>query len=350
MNADSTWKKLRANKRHWKRYLLRETVYDAIRDFFKNKGYKEIETPLLVASLPPESYLDVFEVSTKDSVGQKYTKYLPTSPEPFLKKLITAGVGNCFTITKSFRNCEHHGPLHAPEFSLLEWYQVHADYTDIMKELEELFHYIYMVVHKNKSKKGNQIITYNKHKITLSNPWERITVSEAFNRYANIDEKILLNELQLKKEARKKGYQVTRSTSWEEVFHQILLNEIEPYLGKNKPTILYDYPIQLAALAKKKRDDKRFAERFELYIAGIEIADAYSELTDWREQKRRFKIEQEKRVRMKKVNHPTDNDFIRALKTGMPETGGIALGLDRLIMLLAGVKKIQDIMLFSSKE
>jgi elongation factor P--beta-lysine ligase len=177
-------------------------------------------------------------------------------------------------------------------------------------------------------------------------PWERISVSEAFQKYAQVSQDELLDRDKLVAKAQAKGYQVNEATTWEEAYNQILLNEIEPHLGKTKPTILYDYPVSQAALAKKKNSDPRFSERFEFFIAGIELGNAFSELIDAHEQEQRMTDDLEARKIMGKVEYKMDQDFIDALKLGMPPTGGIAVGVDRLIMLFADVPSIKDTLLF----
>ncbi len=345
-----TWQKLKKDPSLWSRYFIREQVITGIRRFFLDRRFHEVETPYLTGSLPPESYLDIFETTLYNRKRQGRSAYLPTSPEPFLKKLLAAGIGNCFAIPKSFRNTEDMSLTHNPEFTILEWYRVHADYMDIMRDCEELFMFIntYLIRSKEVDTRSSSPfkLTYQGHTIDISPPWDRITVSEAFIKYAGIDLARALDKNSLAVHARKLGFAVSGKDSWEELFHQIFLNMIEPKLGHGKPTVIYEYPASLAALAKLKKGDERFAERFEFYIEGLELGDAYSELTNWKEQLERFEYEQSERKRLGKVMHPIDMDFIDALKAGMPPSGGIAVGVDRLIMLFADVRDIADTMYF----
>ncbi len=343
-----TWQKLKQNPKLWSRYLLRGQIYALIREFFVSRNFIEIEIPLLAPALPTESYLEIFATKLLDRNRNSQNAYLTTSPEMFLKKLLVAGAGNCFSITKSFRNTETNSFLHNPEFSILEWYRVNANYKDVMKDTEKLILYIYEQLKPNHTNKP--ILTYQNQTIDLSLPWQRLSVTQAFSKFAKID---LLSNLTLKKlnaTASKKGYQINNQNTWEEVYNQIYLNEIEPHLGKSKPTIIYDFPSSMAALAKKKSSDPQFAERFEVYIGGLELGDAYSELTDAIEQEERFKKELQEIKRLNKTRYPIDSDFITALKTGLPRCSGLAMGLDRLIMLFANVPKIQDILFFPSDE
>lgn len=348
-----TWQKLHKNPDLWERYFIREKVITAIRTFFLNQGFHDVETPLLTGSLPPESYVDVFETTLLDRQRRPSRAFLPTSPEPFLKKLLVSGIGNCFSITKSFRNTEGESKTHNPEFTILEWYRVGADYTDIMKDCEELLMFINTYLLRSKQAKGpidTQTLVYQGNKVNITPPWERLTLAEAFQKYAKVNLHLALKEKEMVSVAKKKGYVIKKRDSWEELFLQIFLNEVEPHLGRGKPTIIYDYPVILAALSKKKKTDPRFAERFEFYIEGLELGDAYSELTDWKEQAERFKSEEKERQQLGKTPHPIDTDFIDALKVGMPETGGIAVGVDRLIMLFADVANIADTMFFPAKD
>lgn len=348
-----TWMQLRNDPALWERYFIREKVLTAIRRFFFDRGFHEIETPYLTGSLPPESYLDIFETTLLDRQRKPTRAFLPTSPEPFLKKLLVAGVGNCFAIPKSFRNTEDKSTTHNPEFTILEWYRAKADYTHIMRDCEELLLFINTYLKRSSAVhsglKPTELI-YQGKRVDLSPPWERLSIIEAFEKYAAFDIRRALTLAGLTPIALKKGYKVSPSDTWEELYDQIFLNEIEPRLGRGKPTIIYDYPASQAALSRKKKSDPRFAERFEFYIEGLELGDAYSELTDWKEQLARFKEEEKERKRLGKVAHPIDMDFIEALKAGMPEAGGIAVGVDRLIMLFADAIDIADTLLFPAKD
>ncbi|OGG08610.1 EF-P lysine aminoacylase GenX [Candidatus Gottesmanbacteria bacterium RBG_16_43_7] len=349
-----TWQKLRAEPGLWQRYFMREQVLTAIRRFFLDRDFHEVETPLLTGSLPPESYLDIFATTLNWNDKKQIDAFLTTSPEPFLKKLLVAGIGNCFALTKSFRNSEGVSKTHNPEFTILEWYRSGADYYDIMRDCEELLIFINTYLQRSQDKNAHRVqstkVSYQGKTVDLARSWERVSIVDAFKRYAHVDLMDCLSRETLMPVTQKKGYRVTALNTWEEMFHRIFLNEIEPQLGRGKPTIIFDYPAELAALSKKKTDDPRFAERFEFYIEGLELGDAYSELTDWKEQLIRFKAEYQKRQALGKVMHPIDMDFISALKAGLPQTGGIAVGVDRLIMLFADVGDIAQTMFFPATD
>lgn len=347
------WQKLHKNRNLWERYFTREKIIQAIRAFFQKEGFHEVETPLLVSSVIPESYHEVFTTTLLDRNRKTQRMFLATSPEASLKKLIAAGIGNCFEITRSFRNGESESASHNPEFTILEWYRMDVGYEAIMRDCENLFLFIRQKLRPQKP----QHLFYQKKKVDLSPPWERISMAEALRKYAGISfdaftqrEAVSVNEMfpvdMLTRIARKKGYSPDNQNTWEELFNQIFLNEVEPHLGRGHPTILYGYPAPLAALSRLNTKDPRFAERFELYIEGLELADCYSELTDHTEQKKRFERECEEIKKQKKTPVIPDMEYLQALETGLPRCSGIAVGVDRLCMLFANAASIQDILLF----
>lgn len=322
---------------NWENLWAREKVIEGIRAYFKNRQFHEVETPLLVSTPSTEPFLEVFETELIDDLGNRRKVYLPTSPEFAMKKMLASGSGSIFQITKSFRNGEGKSPKHSPEFTILEWYEVGGDYMSVVKDFEKLFRYIWQKLQRTDP------CNYQGREYDLESPWEQISVKQAFEKYAGIDEETMLDKTKLKKIAEQKGYEVTRATTWEEVWNQIMANEIEPKLGQIKPTVLKDYPVSQAALAKKKIEDPLFAERAEVYLGGMELANIFSELTDWREQEARCKADLAERKKLGKKEYPLDREFIEALKSGMPETGGIAVGVDRLVMLMADTKEIGEV-------
>jgi lysyl-tRNA synthetase class 2 len=349
----STWATLRKNPELWSRYFIREQVLAATRRFFQDRSFHEVETPILIANPPAESYLEIFETKLLDRYRKSTSAYLATSPEAALKKLLVAGIGNCFALTKSFRNTETQSSLHNPEFTILEWYRTHATYKDIMDECEELVVFIntYLQRMNNQSAPRRPTeLTYQGKLVNISRPWHRISVADAFAQWANVDFTAFLDESQARQIAKEKGYSVEENTTWEELYNQIFLNEVEHHLGRGKPTILYDFPGSMAALAKKKREDSRYAERFEFYIEGLELGDCYSELTDAKEQQARFESELAEIKRLGKTVYEYDKELIRALEVGLPECSGIAVGMDRLIMLFADAADIADTMFFPARD
>jgi len=319
-------------------YRLYLKIKQTIEEFLQKKGYLKIDLPVLSPALIPESYLEVFETEFK-YFGKKEKLYLIPSPELFLKRIVAYCKVNCYYLGKTFRNSELFSDLHSPEFTMLEFYKIGADYLDLADEVLEMLQYI----NKKLKTQISKLKTVRKN-LNLDR-WEKLTVAQAFEKYAQITEEELFNHQLFLKKAKEKGYQ-TEGFSYEEVWSQIYVQEIEPHLGKNGyPTLIYDYPKEFAALAKLNSDGKT-AQRFEFYIDGIELGDCYTELTDWQEQERRFEIEQKKRIDEKKILHPVDKGFIEALKYGLNPCAGIAIGVERLAMVMLGQSTIKNLKLF----
>ncbi|MFH1481880.1 MAG: EF-P lysine aminoacylase EpmA [Pseudomonadota bacterium] len=291
---------------------LRARIIQSIRRFFIEQGYLEIETPQLIPAPAPEVHIDAIKVEDR---------FLHTSPELCMKRLLSAGYPKIFQICRCFRHGER-GELHLPEFSLLEWYHTGIDYMGLMDECEKM---ILFVAHDQGF--GNTI-EYLKREIDLRTPWDRISVKEAFRRFASID---MENALESGR------------------FDEVMVKEIEPRVGIPKPTFLYDYPATLAALARLKENEPGLAERFELYMGGLEMANAFSELTDAREQKARFDRDLKQRQQLGKTVYPVPEKFLKSLPH-MPPCAGIALGVDRLVMLFANKSRIDDVVSFTPEE
>lgn len=340
------WRRLKQDPELKRRLLVREQVNDGIREYFKNQDFHEVETPSLWSVPSAEPYLEVFETKLLNPGGQPRRTFLLTSPEYAMKKLLVGGMGNIFQICKSFRNNEGKSDRHNPEFTILEWYRTPADYTHIMEDCEGLFRHLLQKIRGEQTQLVYQGKTYD-----LGAPFERVSVAEAFERHLGLTADELLSTEALKAKAREKGYEVTDATDWEAVYNQLFLNEVEPRLtDKLHPVILYDYPASQAALSKRKTSDPRFAERFEIYIAGLELGNAFSELADAKEQEERLLADIALRKSLGKIEYPIDHDFIDALQEGLPETGGIAVGVDRLVMLMADTAEINDTLFFPADE
>lgn len=324
-----------------KTLLLRASVFAAIRAFFDKQGFIEVDTPLMVAAPDTEPSIEPFQTTWLEQ-RNSHPAYLIPSPELLIKRLLAADSGNVYQLSHVFRNFEPSQAQHNPEFMMLEWYRINADYTNIMNDTEQLIKSVF----EHCGHTGS-ILKYQGMEVDLKGEWERLSVSEAFAKFANVTQDTLLNESALIALATDRGYQ-SKDTGYNDAFYQIFLNEVESKLGHIKPTFLYDYPISQAALARKKASDPRLAERFELYIAGIEMCNAFSELTNREEQELRL----QQQVSTRKANGQTvwdyDTDFIRALNKGLPVTGGNALGVDRLIMLLADAPDILHVLPFAA--
>jgi elongation factor P--(R)-beta-lysine ligase len=347
---EPTWLRLRSAPERRRAYLLRSRVIKAIRAFFDAQDFEEVETPLLVAAPGMEPHLDVFETRLTTARGHSARAFLTTSPEYAMKKLLVAGLPRLYQICKSFRNGEEISRGHNPEFTILEWYRARADYRAIMADCENLLVAIWRAVHSDAAPDAEPLLAVGNEQIMLAPPWERLTVREAFARHAHLDLDAVNDAEAMRRVLDARRYQTADETTWEQGYHQIFLNEIEPHLGRPKPTILYDYPASMAALARRKADDPRYAERFEFYVAGIELGNAFSELTDADEQQARLEAERAERATLGKTLYDMDEDFIRALRVGMPPSAGIAVGVDRLVMLFAGAETIQETLWFPASE
>jgi len=257
-----------------------------------------------------------------------------------MKKLLGWGWEKIFQICRVFRDGEI-GPTHQIEFTMLEWYRAHADYQKIMEDCEGLLSFLAEEVW------GTPGSSFQGKMISLSPPFERLTVARAMRLYGGVDIEANYDGASLLAEARSKGYRFDKAGthSFEDVFFKVFLEDVESRLGHPKPTLLYDYPAGMAALARVKPDNPIWAERFELYIAGLELANAFSELIDPAEQRRRFEEEQKLRAQMGKPIYPIDEDLLQALSR-MPPSAGIALGVDRLVMVLCDAKTIQEVLPF----
>ncbi len=317
-------------------HQLRADVLREIRTFFNARDFTEVETPLLIRSPGMEPHLRAFETDTES--GRHL--YLPTSPEYAMKRLLSEGLERIYQICKSFRD-EAPAGFHNPEFTMLEWYRAFADYRDIAVDTESL------IAHVASRVTGSTRLQFGAIDVDLATPWERITVREAFRRYSDIDGDPCGDPLDFLSTARKSvTTSIARDDDFSSAFFRIFLDQIEPNLGSPRPTILTDYPESMAALAKRSPDFPGIAERFEVYITGIELANAFTELNDPTEQRDRLEREAAERASLDVPRYPIDESFLGALQTGMPPSGGIALGVDRLIMLLAGASHIENVLAF----
>ena len=322
-------------------YKIALQVKESIHSFLKANRFLELDLPVLSPSLVPESYLEIFKT---DFIYQdkKEQLFLTPSPELFLKRALAYGVGDCYYLGKSFRNSDLPSQMHSYEFTMLEFYKVAATYLDVADIVLNMIRSIARQIKNTgvKTIKNKNSILYQRKLISLEK-WEKLTVAEAFKKYANISNEELFSHTKLSQKAKRKGY-IVKGFSYEDIFSQIYTQEVEPHLGMNGfPTLLYDYPKEFAALAKLNPDGKT-AQRFEFYIAGIEMGDCYTELTDWKEQLTRFEDENKKRIEGGRIAHPIDKGFIEALQYGLAPCAGIAIGFERLAMLFADVSSIEE--------
>lgn len=316
----------------------RMRVIKAIRAFFDDQDFWEVETPILQVCPVMDTHIHAFKT---DILGLDLKKerelYLHTSPEFAMKKLMVAGVKDLYQICHVFRNGEG-SKFHSPEFTMIEWYRSHAGYEEIMDDCVNLL---------RTTAKKLEITKYSfsGHTADPFKDWQKISVTEAFEQYANIDLAACLEDRDaLAKAASEQGIRVTDTDNWDDLFHAVMAEKIEPHLGMDVPTILYDYPASMASLSRRKPDDPRFAERFELYVCGVELANAFGELTDAKEQRTRFIEEMDIKEKLYGERYPIDEEFLEALEYGLPESGGIALGIDRLVMLASGADDIKQVL------
>ncbi len=291
---------------------LRARVIQAIRRFFIDHDYLEVETPCRLPAPAPEAHIDAVAAENW---------YLHTSPELCVKRLLAAGYPRIFQICRCFRSTER-GRRHLPEMTLLEWYSAGHNYLDMMDQCRDL-------IRCTAKQTGlKDVLVYQGQNIDLEGHWDKMTVAQAFDKFASLSLQAALANNR---------------------FDEVTALEIEPHLGHSKPLFLYDYPASSGALARLKPDDRSVAERFELYIGGLELCNAFTELTDSDEQRKRFEKELSLRKRSGKQVYPMPEKFLDSLKF-MPEASGNALGIDRLVMLFADTTRIDDVVAFTPEE
>lgn len=297
----------------------RNLLSASIRAFFGARGYMEVETPYAVLAPGEEVHLRALPAGDK---------WLNTSPEFAMKKLLAGGSGPIFQLARVWRD-EPWSDTHAPEFTMLEWYDLH---TDMGRLMQETFALLQAVLAPEVSFKG--IVT------RLDQP-EFLTVAEAFTRYVGAD--VLATAGDAPALAAQAQAKLRAGEDWEDLFFRLILERIEPHLGQERATFLTHWPVAQAALARRCPQDPRVAERFELYVCGMELANAFVELTDVVEQRARFNVDRERRHALYGEDWPLDEVFLQAVES-LPACAGIALGFDRLAMLAAGARRISDVL------
>ncbi|RUP21219.1 EF-P lysine aminoacylase EpmA [Methylobacterium sp.] len=320
--------------------LLRNRVLAAFRGWFADRDFVEAEAACLQVSPGNEAHLSAFATEAIGASGARTPLYLHTSPEFACKKLLAAGETRLFSVARVFRNRER-GPLHHPEFTMLEWYRAGAPYTALMADCADL------LAGAAETAGARRFAFRGRETDPFAEP-ERLTLAEAFDRFAGID---LLASVApgggtdreaLAAAVAGAGLRVAPDDTWADLFSRVLVARVEPHLGLGRPTILCEYPIGEAALARPAPHDPRVAERFELYACGVELANAFGELTDPAEQRRRFEAEMAEKQRVYGERYPIDDEFLAALAV-MPDASGIALGFDRLAMLACGASRVEDV-------
>lgn len=343
MNAGKEWWRPEQFARRRENLRIRQTVIRAVRAFFAEQDFDEVETPCLQISPGLEPHLKAFATRWDDAWGNPPRDlYLHTSPEFTMKKLLVAGVERLYQIAHVFRNGER-SVTHHPEFSMLEWYRAGGSLDQLMDDTESLV--------RRAAKAANATHLVHRGRICDPfRPWRRLSIAEAFFDYCDMDVLATAPDpwqpdvARITAEAKRLGISVSNSDRWDDIFFKIMLDRIEPHLGFGVPVILHSYPVSMAALARPSATDPRVAERFEAYGCGVELCNAFGELTDAAEQRRRFQADMDLKEHIYGERYPIDEDFLTALAAGMPPSAGIALGLDRLIMLIAGADSLDDVL------
>ncbi|RAK05106.1 lysyl-tRNA synthetase class II [Halanaerobium saccharolyticum] len=314
-------------------FVVRSKIIKEMRRYLEDRGFLEVETPMMhpiaggATARPFVTHHNTLDMDL----------YLRIAPELYLKKLIVGGFEKVFEINRNFRN-EGMSYKHNPEFTTLELYQAQADYHDMMELTEK------MVSHLAEEVLGTKSLEYEETELDFATPWERITMVEAVKKYADVDFTEFETAEEAYEAAASVGVKPETGLSYGEVLNEVFEERVEDKLIQ--PTFIMDYPIEVSPLAQKIEDDPRFTYRFEAFVYGREIANAFSELNDPEEQKRRFEKQVEMREAGDEEAQMMDYDFIRALEYGMPPTGGLGIGIDRLIMLLTNSSSIRDVILF----
>jgi elongation factor P--(R)-beta-lysine ligase len=341
MTAASPWWTPDVHADRRPRLILRNAITAALRDWFARGDFVEVETAALQVSPGNEAHLSAFATEAIGPDGRHLPLYLHTSPEFACKKLLAAGEKRIFSLSAVYRNRER-GPLHHPSFTMLEWYRADETYDSLMQDCAGL-------VALAAERAGTKRFAFRGREADPFAEPERLSVAEAFIRYAGIDLLATVaadgstDREALHAALVQAGLRTAPDDNWADLFSRVMVEKIEPALGQGRATMLYGYPISEAALARPSADDPRTAERFELYCCGVELANAFGELTDADEQRRRFILEMDEKQRIYGERYPIDEDFLAALAI-MPQASGAALGFDRLVMLATGAGRVEDVM------
>lgn len=298
---------------------VRADTLASIRGFFADRGVLEVETPVLSAATVTDLHLQ--SLTCSPASGCDRTLYLQTSPEYAMKRLLAAGVGHIYQICRAFRDGES-GRRHNPEFTMLEWYRTDWDHHRLMDEVDELLATV------------------------LGTPaGERLSYADAFRRHAGFDPHGTPTA-ELKTRAESLGVPDPSELARDDLLNLVLSHEVEPHLGRDRPTFVFDFPASQAALARVRPGDPPLAERFEVFVDGLELANGFHELSDAAEQRRRFEHDLAGRLRCGLPEVPIDDRLLAALESGLPDCSGVALGVDRLVMLRVGTRDIAQVMAF----
>lgn len=308
----------------------RFAIIKAVREWFWNQGFTEVEAPILLAAPDQEPTLTIMKTAVLNERGESFSAYLHTSPEYTMKKMLAAGFAEIFYLGKVFRNQESFGGTHNPEFTMVEWYRPKVDFFAIMTDVENLCASVLEKMNQPQWK------------------FSRYHMRDLWQKFVGVNLDDYLSLEAMRSLCKLRGYNPAPDEGYEDVFYRIFLNEIEPKLVEMGAVIIHHYPLPMAALSRQSVKEPGYAERFEVYIKGIELANAYSELTGADEQRARLTTEKNKRIALGKDLFPIDEDFIEAVGQ-MPEAAGIALGIDRLVQAVLDIGNINAVLPLSAK-
>jgi elongation factor P--(R)-beta-lysine ligase len=316
----------------------RSAITRSVRAWFVGQGFAEVETGILQVSPGNETHLHAPRTELIRPDGGRTTRYLRTSPEFACKKLLAAGESRIFEFARVFRDRER-GDLHLPEFTMLEWYRAQAPYDAVIADTVAL-------IAQAAQATGIGRLSFRGGSADPCAAPERLTVASAFGRFAGIDLLATIADSEGDRaafaSAAKNKVRIAADDTWSDIFSKVLVEHIEPRLGQGRLTVLSEYPVPEAALARVKASDPRVAERFEVYACGVELANGFGELTDAVEQRRRFQLSMDEKARRYGERYPLDEDFLAAV-VDMPDASGVALGFDRLVMLASGATRIDQV-------
>jgi len=325
-----TWRRLADGELAWEALRARAGILDGIRDFFREREFLEVDPP--IAQAHPNIDPNIFPVKIADASGKAARFYLHTSPEPAMKKLLAAGSGDIFFLGKVFRDREG-SPLHSPEFTMLEWYRVGAGAEAVMRDVEELVRTLARAID------GEAVVHCDGRRIPVDGPWPRQELDDAFRELLGAG---MADEKALREALERKGLRPGADESWEDLFHRACLDAVEPALVERGACFLTGYPAALGAMARRRIGRPEVSERFEGFVAGVELVNGYEELTDPAEQEARLLALTRRHRRSTGEALSVDPGFLDALRRGLPPCAGAALGVDRLVMLLLGKDDIAD--------
>jgi lysyl-tRNA synthetase class 2 len=318
--------------------MARGAITRAVRAWFDEQGFVEVETGILQVSPGNETHLHAPRTELTGVDGGRAVRYLRTSPEFAAKKLLAAGETKIFEFARVFRDRER-GDLHLPEFTMLEWYRANASYDAIMADS------VVVIAHAAQATGIGQFAFRGRSADPFAEP-ELLTVAAAFERFAGIDLLATISggegDRAALAAAAEQRVRIAEDDTWSDIFSKVLVEHVEPKLGQGRLTVLFEYPAPEAALARTKPADPRVAERFEIYACGVELANGFGELTDAAEQRRRFAAAMDEKQRRYGERYPLDEDFLAAV-AAMPPSSGVALGFDRLVMLASGAFRIDQV-------